>query len=553
MVLLFERGCPRRTPRIRTVVWPDRHNRIAGRCGATVDDAAVGRKELAPRVRPFLLTGVLVGAIGLYPYESATPHLTLSGVAAGSLICAGILLVPWQRWPYVALLPQMAFCGVVALLMAGDGSVNIALAAALAVPILWSSLYGRAVETALVTAAAAAAVLVVWRFFGHVESQDIVQPVAAWTAVALLIAYAAHVLRLDLAAVIQSREEMIRRTAVSDLAATEMYSSLDPDEVVRIGLRAAAHLVVPDEEATKEAFFLLLENESATLLAHYDQNPDRRSRESTFAAADVPLLSRVGAQAAPLLFTPDDNAADPREERLPGRLNLMHGVAISVRMSELSEAGGPAVLIVASHDNRRFTAAQAGRLSSFATVYELALSRALKHAADATTDQVTGLANRREFQRRLHTMPRGDAFSLLSIEVEGYDYLVETEGRYAGEELLRGVTGVLRRSLRSADVIARMAGGDFSVILAHASETQARTIAERLIAGTHEVRVHDRRARMTVGAAFVPGGADPDARLAAADAALYRAKTAGGGRVVIDEGAPAAEPSPPAPALNAVG
>jgi diguanylate cyclase (GGDEF)-like protein len=461
----------------------------------------VGRHDVARRARPFLFTAVVVAAVALAPYRAATPQLTLYGL----------------------------------------------LAAAMLVPVLWSSLYGRPTETALMTAVAAASAAVVAHYVGHIRLQDLGQPLIVWTIVAGLAAYAIHSLRLNLATLIASREEMIRRTAVMDLAATELYASLDPDEVLRIGLRAAAHLVVPDEESSKEAYFFLVEHDSATLMAHYDQNTHRKSRELTFAAADAPLLLATAEQRGPTVFQPQP-VADALSDRLPDRLGFLHGVAVPLRMTELTDGEGAAVVIVGSEDNRRFTRAQAERLGSFATVLHLALSRALQHAADATTDQVTRLANRREFNRRLHTMPRGDEYCLLSMEVDGYEYLHDTAGRETSDEFVRQVATAMQRVVRAADILARTGGGEFSAILPHADAAQARGVAERLIAAAEAVRVSDRRARLSVGAAFVVGGKDPASRLTAADAALYRAKISGGGKVVVDEPAAVLAQASPAPA-----
>src|ERR1017187_4829895 len=77
-------------------------------------------------------------------------------------------------------------------------------------------------------------------------------------------------------------------------------------------------------------------------------------------------------------------------------------------------------------------------------------TRAMQHAAEATTDALTGLANRREFNNRLATIPRGEMYVLLSMDVDGLKQLNDRAGHAAGDELLRGVAKALRRSVRDS-------------------------------------------------------------------------------------------------------
>src|ERR1700690_1436385 len=173
-------------------------------------------------------------------------------------------------------------------------------------------------------------------------------------------------------------------------------------------------------------------------MAHYNQESEAELPEVTFAAVDLPLLERVLSQSSSCVFDIDDVSMDQRGAETVRGLRITNGVAIRIQME-----GIRGILAVTSHDRRPFSAAQGEQLNSFATILSLALSRALQHATEATTDALTRLANRREFNNRLATIPRGDSFALLSMDVDGLKRVNDTAGPPAGGAWLLGVAGGL--------------------------------------------------------------------------------------------------------------
>ena len=163
--------------------------------------------------------------------------------------------------------------------------------------------------------------------------------------------------------------------------------------------------------------------------------------------------------------------------------------------------------------------------------------------AQAMTDPLTGLANRRAFeaalaQTRLRA-ERGGCFALLHLDLDHFKAVNDTHGHAAGDAVLTGVAAILRRELRGQDVIARV-GGDEFVALAEGigDERKIATIAARIIAGLEAlVPVPGQAARVSasIGAVLAGPGAvaGPDDLMRAADGALYAAKHAGRGRSVI--------------------
>ena len=163
--------------------------------------------------------------------------------------------------------------------------------------------------------------------------------------------------------------------------------------------------------------------------------------------------------------------------------------------------------------------------------------------AQAMTDPLTGLSNRRAFeaalaQTRLRA-ERGGCFALLHLDLDHFKAVNDTHGHAAGDAVLTGVAAILRRELRGQDVIARV-GGDEFVALAEGigDERKIATIAARIIAGLEAlVPVPGQAARVSasIGAVLAGPGAvaGPDDLMRAADGALYAAKHAGRGRSVI--------------------
>lgn len=492
------------------------------------------------------MTFAVAAVVALYPYRFGSLVWVVGGLLGAVAAYALVLEVPWDRWPRVLTpITSLLFSGVVGLLMAGEGSVNVSLVALLLLPILWNALYGRAWEMAVATLGGAATVLIVAFSFGNITGGSIAQPLIVWIAVCSLIAYSIHRLRSDLEIALDAREMMIKQGAAFDLAATELYSTLDPDEVVKIGLQAAAHLILPLEESIKEAFFFVVDGDTASLMAHYNQESEDELPETTFPVADLPLIEQALDHDSACVFDIDDQALDARGAATARSLGVTNGLAIGIRVEGIN-----GILAVASHDRRPFSIAQGEQLNSFSTILSIALSRAVQHAEEATTDELTGLANRREFNRRLATIPRNDAYALLSMDVDGLKRLNDRAGHAAGDTLLRGVAGALRGSLRGSDVAARTGGDEFCAILHHPTPEQARGVAERVVAAVRAVSVGGVPGSISVGCATVSIGQDSTERLAAADAAMYRAKRAGGSRV--GDAAVAPTSGQPKPALLAV-
>lgn len=161
----------------------------------------------------------------------------------------------------------------------------------------------------------------------------------------------------------------------------------------------------------------------------------------------------------------------------------------------------------------------------------------------ATTDELTGLYNRRAFfesvQKELARVRRsGVGFSLLLMDIDFFKQVNDTYGHAAGDAVLRVLADTLRSTLRVVDVAARMGGEEFAILLPETQENEAHRVAERLrqaiAAAEAHVGVHTIRVTISIGVAALSANTpDPDTLLHAADEALYAAKARGRDQVVL--------------------
>jgi diguanylate cyclase (GGDEF)-like protein len=162
---------------------------------------------------------------------------------------------------------------------------------------------------------------------------------------------------------------------------------------------------------------------------------------------------------------------------------------------------------------------------------EGALKKTAQELSDlAATDSLTGLKNRREFDRALRTIPR-QPFAIVSIDVDSLKGMNDTHGHPAGDALLRMVGHTLGLIVRGWDVMARVGGDEFAALLPGVGVFGAALVAERMRIAMHALTLPTGPVRITVGWSAAPAGADPVSVWHAADECLYMAKRAGGDRV----------------------
>lgn len=230
----------------------------------------------------------------------------------------------------------------------------------------------------------------------------------------------------------------------------------------------------------------------------------------------------------------------------------MHGQASHLQMRMLQQSGSTIWVEINAQvrppDTRHPDAKIEGVLSDITE--RKRMLEELRHLA--TTDSLTGLYNRRHFlelcQRELRRASRyPNNVALLMLDADHFKSINDTYGHDAGDQVLRIVSRLCRAHIREVDIIGRMGGEEFAILLPQTGYPAALEVAERLraaIAQTTLPLTNGPMLRFTVsmgGCVFSGRQLDVDALLKAADQALYAAKRNGRNRVEFhqDESSPA--------------
>lgn len=158
-------------------------------------------------------------------------------------------------------------------------------------------------------------------------------------------------------------------------------------------------------------------------------------------------------------------------------------------------------------------------------------------------DYLTGLANRGHFMQRAslevaRARRYATPLSLLMMDIDNFKQINDAHGHQAGDDVLRILAATCRRTLREIDIVGRIGGEEFAVVLPEAGTGQAQEVAERLrkdIAAANVAYAPDASLNFTVSIGIADlgtGDTSLDALLGAADKALYAAKAAGKNRVM---------------------
>lgn len=166
-----------------------------------------------------------------------------------------------------------------------------------------------------------------------------------------------------------------------------------------------------------------------------------------------------------------------------------------------------------------------------------------RHKNASLTDPLTGLSNRRAFfyacNRMLERCHRtGTPCTVLAIDLDRFKAVNDTFGHAVGDCVLQVFAEVAHKQLRSFDIIGRIGGEEFAVLLPRTHSHEGAEIAQRLkeafSAAARDVGDHEVHATLSIGVAVVLGGETTMAEaLERADVALYHAKLNGRDRVVV--------------------
>jgi diguanylate cyclase (GGDEF)-like protein/PAS domain S-box-containing protein len=207
--------------------------------------------------------------------------------------------------------------------------------------------------------------------------------------------------------------------------------------------------------------------------------------------------------------------------------------------TEQSIGSGDQLLVA---PERELTEEETHLLHAVADVLATALTRLrgeerMRH--DAVHDPLTGLANRTLLRDRLEqalarSRRRGGASGLLFVDLDNFKQVNDEYGHATGDAVLVELGKRLQKAVRPSDTVARLGGDEFVVVCEELDEETAVALGRRLHdALEHPLSIDGIEHRLSASIGIALGHADPDGLLGNADAAVYRAKAHGRGRVEL--------------------
>ncbi|MDX5152482.1 MAG: diguanylate cyclase, partial [Acidiferrobacterales bacterium] len=160
----------------------------------------------------------------------------------------------------------------------------------------------------------------------------------------------------------------------------------------------------------------------------------------------------------------------------------------------------------------------------------------------ALHDPLTGLSNRHDFESRLKNLLSnvgdGVTHALMYLDLDQFKIINDTCGHVVGDELLRQLAIVLREPIRESDMLARIGGDEFGILLANCSLESARQVGERLLQIMRQFRYNWKGRAFSIGGSIgltmiEESGQSVSDVLRQADIACYAAKDAGRNRLQI--------------------
>ena len=153
----------------------------------------------------------------------------------------------------------------------------------------------------------------------------------------------------------------------------------------------------------------------------------------------------------------------------------------------------------------------------------------------AHEDSLVNLPNRRGFMRALERLidrvsRYEEKASLLFVDLDGLKFINDSFGHQAGDQALVQVARLLVGGVRKSDVVARIGGDEFAILLSHSDEESARETANRLVDLIADSRFSHGQDSLplsvAIGAAGILAEDSPETAMARADEEMYRRKAA---------------------------
>lgn len=160
----------------------------------------------------------------------------------------------------------------------------------------------------------------------------------------------------------------------------------------------------------------------------------------------------------------------------------------------------------------------------------------------ASNDALTGLSNRRVFEDRIHGMMDSarrynNPLTMVSMDLDRFKEINDSLGHQKGDEVLKDVATVLKRAVRSTDLLVRMGGDEFLLVLDNTDLQQGRILAERLCVAVDELNIwadEQTKLGVSIGMSELKKGESLRQWMERTDDILYHAKADGRSRVAVE-------------------
>lgn len=270
---------------------------------------------------------------------------------------------------------------------------------------------------------------------------------------------------------------------------------------------------------------------------------DAKGRVDYLNPAAQRLLGAAATEAEGALLEDVANVVEESDRKHlgePVRQALTAGSAVTLSRRALmirNSADSEHLVELTAAPMRMETGDSAGAVVLLHDVTEIrGIARQMSY--QATHDALTGLVNRREFERRLQDSieiaRRGDANHVLCyLDLDKFKSVNDTSGHVAGDAMLRDIAKILRDAVRDSDTVARVGGDEFGFLLVGCPLEKARQIADDVCRKINDFRFVWKDQLFHVGVSIglieiTRDGGSMEEALAAADSACYVAKRQGG-------------------------
>ncbi|MCU4182841.1 diguanylate cyclase [Acidiferrimicrobium sp. IK] len=277
------------------------------------------------------------------------------------------------------------------------------------------------------------------------------------------------------------------------------------------------------------------DGETVEVVASYPPLPERSAWLQDTGAEPGSVLLALRSGGAPR-YLPIDAAGEREEgEREEGQAPEAGGRAVAAAPILVNGEQWGALGLALGH-GRETTPDILECLAEFAGAVAMGVASAAAWdalAERATTDPLTHLANRRTFEEELARASTvasrlGNPVSVVLLDLDHFKAVNDTYGHPAGDAVLLAAAARMRAVSREYELLARVGGEEFALLLPNGDRGEAVAAAERLRDALSREPIRGMRLTASAGTATMSGSAaTPSALVAAADAALYASKRAG--------------------------